>query len=769
MSKVLEAVSKLKKIQFVRPKVTYTTLLKSTLLIIILAIAFLVRALPARWGYYLNEFDPYVQYRQTKYIIENGLWGSNGWVSWHDYMSWYPGGTLMSVHYYPGLPVLGAAFYIMLSTLGIPFNLSPTLDPLLSDSVYVFCVVFPPFMATLACLAIYFLGKDIGGEYVGMFAAFFLALDAPYISRTALGFYDDESVGVLSIILISIFFLRSIEKNKPLKASLLYAVAGGLTLGYLCASWGAAKYPIGMIALFALCLLLIKRYSTRLLLSYGIIFAIALPLAAFVPRLGFLYLFQMEILPIYGVFLLLCAAEISRRTVNAKRKMLYHVIFISLLAVFIIFLWLHGLIGSIGTKFLAVINPFTRFESTIFESVAEHRPSAWGTFYYNWGIGVFFLPVGLFFAIMSAADAGIFLTIFGLTTMYFASSMIRITILMSPVVSLLWALAIVRIMKPFILFVKESSEPLKRKLKFRNVIGKEISAGILILMYIFLILTYVVGTDFMLSPSVREGPKVFTQAYSPASIAAAGMSVGQISSTVTDWLNALTWMRENLPPSSKPGELVYFNGELVNGTVVASWWDYGYWITAIANRTSLADNGSWNMTQIQQIGLMFMSNETDAIKILRNYHVTHVVVFVTFTVRTDSTYGYSYPVFVSVGGDNAKWTWMAKIPGLNDADFGNLTGYLGYDWYDLNDDKSPFDSYGNPQQGEILVNSRGQNTTLYKLMRYGMEMTVGGYSAISLQYFEEAYFSQKHGSPSAAPGTSYIPLVCIYKVKYPTE
>ncbi len=393
------------------------------------------------------------------------------------------------------------------------------------------------------------------------------------------------------------------------------------------------------------------------------------------------------------------------------------------------------------------------FESTIFESVAEHRPSAWGTFYYNWGVGTFFLPVGLFFAIISATDVCIFMVIFGLTSMYFASSLIRITVMVSPIISLLWALALVRLMKPFILFFKEPSDASKRKTRFRGVIGKETAAGIIILMFVLLNLTYVIGTDFMVSPTSRVGPRVFSQAYTPTTIAAAGMSVGQVSATVRDWLNALSWMRENLPPSPEsPG---------MNGTVIASWWDYGYWITTIANRTSLADNGSWNLTQIQQIGLMFMSNETEAINILRKYNATHVVVFVTFAVQTDSSTGYQYPVFAQLGGDNAKWQWMARIPGLDDTSFGNYT--LGADYLDLNNDGyyDSGDSY--------IANAKGQNSTLFKLMQYGMQMTYYSDSNVNLQYFQEAYFSQKQGSPSPASGTHYYPLVCVYKVKYPTD
>ena len=748
MSKVLKVIKDLK-ISHLRPKFSHATLLKSTLLILILAIAFLVRLLPVRWGYYLNEFDPYYQFRQTEYILKNGLLGANGWISWHDYYSWYPWGNVIRYASYPGVAILAASMYTVLNTLGVTFSPSPSLDTLLSDPVYNFCVISPVFLATLACLAIYFLGKDIGGEAVGMFAALFLALDSSYISRTALGFFDDESVGVLSLILFCLFFLRSIEKEKPWKSRFLYAIAAGSTLAFLSATWGAARYPVVMTALFAFCLLLIGRYSTRLFTSYVIVFAITLSISAWVPRLGVSYLMDAVVMPVYGVLLLLCIAELGQRV--KTRKMLVYLGFACIFIALFAFIWEKGLINSLGTKFEAVLNPFVRFESAIFESVAEHRPSAWGTFYYNWGVGTFFLPVGIFFTILSATDPCIFMAIFGLTSLYFASSLIRLTVMVSPVISLFWALALVRLMKPFILFLREPSDASKRKSKFKGVIGKETAAGIIILMFIFLNLTYVIGTDFMLSPSSRIGPRVFSQAYSPTTIAAAGMSVGHVSATVKDWLNALAWMRENLPPSpAAPG---------MNGTVIASWWDYGYWITAIANRTSLADNGSWNQTQIKQIGLMFMSNETEAVKILKHYNVTHVVVFVTF----EKTYG----SFVQLGGDNAKWQWMAKIPGLDDSAFGNFT--LGFNWHDVNGDGTYYTSSGYVDTNEIFKNSLGQNTTLYRLMSYGRDVVMQTYSSIILQCFKEAYFSQTIGSPSGAGGTSYVPLVCVYEVEYPTE
>ena len=697
--------------------------------------------LPIRWGYYLSEFDPYYQYRQTKYIVENGLLGQNGWIEWHDYLSWYPWGNPISAKSYPGLPIAAASLYIFLNALGVNFVTNPTLDPLLSDPVYILCVIFPVIMGSLTCLVIYFLGKDLSGEAVGMFAALFLALDPAYIARTSLGFFDDETIGIFTLIIFILFFHRSIDKNKSMNLNLLYSVLAGLSLGYLTLSWGASRYPMVMTALFALILLLTRKYSTRLLLSYGITFFLTLSIAINIPRLGPQFLFQVEVLPVYGVLFLLCIAEINKRVEPIRKKSIYIILLVSVVLASLLFLWWRGMIGELATKFLSVLNPFIRFGSPLTESVAEHRPSAWGTFYYNWGILVFFLPVGLFFATMMATNLSIFSIIYGLTSIFFASSMIRINIILSPIVCLLGALAITHLSKPFVLFLRETSQTTRAKKRYRGIIGKETAAGILIMIFILLTLSYVIGTDFIAGPNA-QGAKVYTQAYSPTTISAASLAV-QPSDTARDWLNALTWIRENLPPSpQQPGE---------PGTVIASWWDYGYWITAIANRSSLADNGTWNSSQIKQIGLMFMSNETEAIEILETYDVTHILVFTTFDTQGR---------LVMAGGDEGKWQWMARIPGLDDNMFGNYT--LGWDWVDTNPNGSP-DQYDN-----FLENSKGQNSTLFKLMSFGRETVLWGESIIELEHFEKEYFSQKSGAgvTAAAPGTSIVALVCIYKVNY---
>ena len=746
----------LRKVPSFRPKVTHSSLIRGTLLFLIVVLASAIRLLPLRWGFYLNEFDPYFHYHVTKYITEHGFLSL---FSWHDYTGWYPSGRYVPPTANLGLTLTAATLYEILRFFGVPLlfgsSLNP-LDPLASDPLYNLCVVFPIIMAALTCIAIYFLGRDLGGESVGLFSALLLALDSSHIGRTSLGWFDDETVGIFSALLSILFFSRSLDSRRPLKSGIIYAVLSGLSLGYLCISWGAARYLIVMTALFSFVLLLMRRYSLRLLLSHGIAFAIAFSIAAAAPRTGLKFLLETPNLSVYGVFFLLCIAEINRRVTSAKKRMIYTSAFILMLIAAYAVLTFAGLMKPIGTKFLLTINPTQRSANPLFESVAEHKPSTWATFYYNFGIGVLFVPIGVFFATLMATNLSVFIIMYCLTSIYFASSMVRLNILASPSICLLWALALKRILSPLIASLRESSQIFGRKVKFRPL-GREVVGGLLILMFALFTLTYVFGTDFIFGPKA-QGSRVLLHADSPPTIAGASVSA-KPTSIVRDWIDTLIWMRENLPPSpSKPGE---------PGTVVASWWDYGYWITVVANKTTLADNGTLNGTQIAQIGRAFMSNETEAIEIFRRYNVTHVVVYVTFfnsqyeyvniggNLRPNDAYEY--------GGDNGKWIWMALISKVAPDErtarsyFGNYT--LGWNYKDSNRN-------GRIESNEIFPNNRGQNTVLYKLMFYGRDMTLFGYSTIKLEHFEKAYFSQKIGAPKPAPGTSVIPLVCVYQVKY---
>jgi dolichyl-diphosphooligosaccharide--protein glycosyltransferase len=618
-----KVVNTLTSIGALRFRISHSSLMHISLLILILVIAATIRLLPLRWGFQLSEFDPHIHYRLTSHMVDNGFFA---WRSWTDTMSWYPYGLDVSSAILPGLATTAAVFYQIANALNLapaPILSSEVYHPLTADPVFNFVVIFPVIMATLTILVMYFVGRDIGGKEVGLFSAFFLALSSPYISRTSLGFFDDETVGILGLLLFIFFFLRSIDPEKSTKNSAIYAVAGGLSLGYLFSCWGAARYPLGITLIFVLVLLLLKRYSSRLFVSYGTTFAFALLIAVTVPKLGIGFLSEPTVLAVLGMFLILCVYEFSRRIKNNKNKTLYVFGLLALIVVFFVALSSFGLIGELADKFVAVINPGARVGETsiqqLVQSVQEHRPATWGSLYFDLGIGVLFVPVGLYFAIQNPTNRNIFLVIFGITAIYFAGSVVRLTLLMAPAFSILWALALVQVVKPFATILREGPKIHRRKMRFRPRVGKEFSAAFIILMFLLLTITFVLpsaGSSF---------PRVIDRAYSPTTIAAASLPL-KPGEPVSDWLDALNWMRVNLETTD----------------VVAAWWDYGYWITAIANKTTLADNGTGNTTQIALIGKMFMSNESEAIKFLKEYDVgmTGVMRYMAMKENGDGWHGF---------------------------------------------------------------------------------------------------------------------------------
>jgi len=265
-------------------------------------------------------------------------------------------------------------------------------------------------------------------------------------------------------------------------------------------------------------------------------------------------------------------------------------------------------------------------------------------------------------------------------------------------------------------------------MRFGAHVSREFSGAFIILMFLLLTFTFVLPTS-----SLATFSRIIDHAYSPTIIAAGSLPL-KPPEPVPDWIDTLNWMRFNLQPTD----------------VVASWWDYGYWITTIANKTTLADNGTINTTQIGLIGQMFLSTEIEAIEILRRFDASYVVVFTTFT-QDGTDYGYA---------DEGKWRWMARIGGLDDDSFGNYA--LGIDWVDENEN-------GQRDEGELVPNAKGNSTVIYKLMNYGRDIILQGYSEIDLEYFvgpPQGYFSQKYGESIRQYG-DVIPLVCVYKVDYP--
>ncbi len=668
-------------------------------------------------------------------MVQNGLLSpylENDGRGWVNYQQWYPGGLDMSDSL-PALPMTAAILYNIVSFLGINVDLMA------------FVSFLPVIMGTLACLVLYLIGKDMGGKAIGLFAALFLALAPSFLARTALGFFDTEVPGILGLLLFIFLFLRAIEETRSLRSSLAYSAVCGAVLAYFILGWGASYFLLGLTALFVFVLIVLKKYSQRLLLSYSVTFGLALFIATKFPCTTLSYLTTGPVIAVAGMFILLCLSEILRHNISIRTKVLLTVATLVTLVAGFVVIWQFGYMQGIAGKFISVLDPFVRSMNPLISSVAEHRISAWGTIYYDLGLGIPFFIAGLYFTLRNPTNRNVFLLIFGATTLYFASSMVRLLVLFAPAFSLLAAMGILGILKPFYALLREAPQiAIKSKRRIARV-SKEYS-GVAIFL-VFMILT----VNFAFTPQTGGIPRVYGQAYSPIVISAASLPLAgaNLAEPATEWLDMLSWTQTNLQSTD----------------VVCSWWDYGYWLSIMGNVTTLADNATVNGTQIENIGAVYMSNETVSMKILERYNAKYILVFTVIGLMYSSDYGTYYVAPVGYG-DEGKWGWMAKISGQA------RDRFIREGLLDENSAWTDETFFANMTSGEWY--DVGKNTTIYKLMSWAKQQwaTLQGYTpdevGVQPEYFKEKYFAglELTAVDAQAKYGGLIPIVALYEIDW---
>ncbi len=127
------------------------------------SISFLVRSQAADYGFELNEFDPFFNYRATQFIVDNGL---SAYFDWHDDMSWHPFGRDVSATSQVMLHITAATLYQIFGGEG---------------DLYGFTIIFPVVLGSLTTISIFALVRVIGGTTEGLFAALFFSVSAPII------------------------------------------------------------------------------------------------------------------------------------------------------------------------------------------------------------------------------------------------------------------------------------------------------------------------------------------------------------------------------------------------------------------------------------------------------------------------------------------------------------------------------------------------------------------------------------------------------------
>jgi dolichyl-diphosphooligosaccharide--protein glycosyltransferase len=111
----------------------------------------------------------------------------------------------------------------------------------------------------------------------------------------------------------------------------------------------------------------------------------------------------------------------------------------------------------------------------------------------------------------------------------------------------------------------------------------------------------------------------------------------------------MQWLKENTPEDA----------------VIAAWWDYGYWISTLGERKTLADNSTVLDWQIRKIAATYMSTPEDAWQILTSDVKTDVGSYYV-TLPNDVTYP-TRPTGEEYTMDDAKFDYFLEWTERRDA------------------------------------------------------------------------------------------------------
>ena len=613
-------------------------LLVILVLIIAFSTAFIIRSYPIKYGFALNEFDPYFDYRATKYIIDNGF---GAYLNWHDYQSWYPEGRFVPTTSQVALHLIAATMYKIFG---------------FGSSLLDFVIMFPVIIGSLTTIVIFALVRNLSGTTAGMFASLLFAFMPAIIQRGNLGWFKSEPLG-LFLALLSVYLFLSSIKSKNIPRTILTAAGGGLILGLANSSWGGIQYFSIPLGIFFFLLPFLRKDSIFL---YGIITftLITLITAGAFPRPGISFVIGLPgIALIVGTIFAIVGTIIRTKSSPAKANRNL----IATLSIFVLLtvsIFLVGAYQPSSFRYLVAVNPFLSSHNPLVESVAEHSTPTVIDYFTDYSILLIFAGFGVWVSFSKRTDMTIFALIIGLTGLYVSATFARLMVYSSIAIVILASIGLYELTRSILQNRIENQNKIKEREFRKNIKEGKILPEVkplvkisFVAMIVFLISIPLIDYNGLIYP---KNFNWISSADIPPSIVngATGFRM-----QVDDWVDAVDWIENNTPKDS----------------VIASWWDYGYWITTLGNKTTLADNATINQTRIQTIAKMLMSEPETATQIAQDLKADYILVYIVAD-RHNGPNGNSFYTLGS-GGDESKKQWFMKIGGFKEGDYVEDDGF----------------------------------------------------------------------------------------------
>lgn len=611
------------------------TLLKLLILSLAAILSFSCRLFSVlRFESVIHEFDPYFNYRTTRHLAEEGFYNFHNWF---DDRAWYPLGRIIGGTIYPGLMVTSAGLYHALRFLNITIDIRNV------------CVFLAPLFSSLTTIVTYLLTKELKDAGSGLVAAAMISIVPGYISRSVAGSYDNEGIAIFCMLLTYYLWIKSVKTG-----ALLWSALCAIAYFYMVSSWGGYVFLINLIPLHVLALMATGRFSHRIYVAYSTVYCLGTILSMQISFVGFQPVQSSEHMAALGVFGL-CQLHafidyVRSRIPKDHFEVLYKSLFFAIAFIVVVLgivLTVTGKISPWTGRFYSLLDPsYAKNNIPIIASVSEHQPTSWSSFYFDLQMLVFLFPVGLYFCFSKLTDANIFIIMYGVTSIYFAGVMVRLMLVLAPVMCILSGIGVSSMLSTYVKHLDVAKAEKKQKKFESNYVLKNEIAWTFVAIIMGFLVTYTLHCTWVTS-----------EAYSSPSIVLSARTHDGSRIIFDDFREAYYWLRHNTPEDAK----------------VMSWWDYGYQITAMANRTILVDNNTWNNTHISRVGQAMASTEEKAYEIMRELDVDYVLVIF------GGLSGYS-------SDDINKFLWMVRIGGstekgahIKETDYYTSTGEFRVD------------------------------------------------------------------------------------------
>ena len=645
------------------------------------SIAFILRSYPIKYGASLNEFDPFFDFRATQYMVDHGI---PAYFKWHDTMSWFPEGRNVAMTSQSGLHLTAAILYKIFG-----FN----------TSLMNFVIWFPVVIGSASTVLIYLLLRSITGKNVpGLIASVFLAVSPAIIQRGNLGWFKSEPLGIFYGLGGTYLFISALNEAKY-KFLIPKAIFSGIILALSLASWGGGEYFVIPIALFILVLAFLSKNINKSLLV-SVLFTVSILLVTLLfPRPGTSFAFGLPGILLMGSTAFLFVATLVRKKSSEKKGIRNTAIVFGVFIVLGVAIISAGLYKSPSFRYLNAINPFLSSQNSLVQSVAEHSTPTIVDYFSEFSILIIFSGLGAWVAFKNRDNSMmIFALIMGLTGIYISATFARLLVFASVSIVVLSGIGIYDIIR--------SITSIKRKTEKQNIASSQKNTKSIMRYiktnkpyFIYMIFSSILIFLITIPMIYNNSSNWISSADVPTSIANGGTNYRIKTS---DWIDALNWMSKNTPKDS----------------VIASWWDYGYWITSLGNRTTLVDNATINSTKIETVAKMLMSPEQEGWKIANNLKADYIVIYVVGQKLPSLDPLNNSPIFMlGGGGDESKKHWFIAIGGFNETQYSesDLSTPKQKFWDSLFGHMMPFKTIGyyDPNSGMLSPTYQPGTTPFY--------------------------------------------------------